>query len=173
MPLWQGGVFRVDTYDSARKDRYFARTSGCTTPHFFKSFATLAVGFFAKNSVHKNFATVLLCKPNNRYGLTNLSFFSKPGPIRLWHGNCILFTKDRRVLTTYWTQGSQPGRKIMSGQEKKQTLEERILSTIIDAMLDAKKELTGRPIPDWSGILLDSCRRRRFGTDRSPFVTSC
>ena len=61
----------------------------------------------------------------------------------------------------------------MNGQEKKQTLEERILGTIIDAMLDAKKELRERPIPDWSRILMDSCRRRRFGTDQAPFVTSC
>lgn len=61
----------------------------------------------------------------------------------------------------------------MSGQEKKQDLEERILSTIIDAMLDAKRELSERPIRDWSRILMDSCRRRRYGTDQSPFVTSC
>ena len=61
----------------------------------------------------------------------------------------------------------------MSGKEKKQTLEERILGTIIDAMLDAKSDLSERPIRDWSRILMDSCRRRRFGTDQSPFVTSC
>jgi hypothetical protein len=61
----------------------------------------------------------------------------------------------------------------MNGKEKNQTPEERILSTIIDAMLDAKKELTERPVLDWSRILMDSCRRRRFGTDQSPFVTSC
>ncbi len=61
----------------------------------------------------------------------------------------------------------------MSGKEKKQTLEERILSTIIDAMLDAQKDLSERPMPDWSRILMDSCRRRRFGTDQSPVFTSC
>ncbi len=61
----------------------------------------------------------------------------------------------------------------MSGKEKKQSLEERMLSTIIDAMLDAQPELTGKPTTDWSRILLDSCRRRRFGTDQSPFVSSC
>lgn len=61
----------------------------------------------------------------------------------------------------------------MSGKEKKQSLEERMLSTIIDALLDAKQDLTDKPANDWSRILIDSCRRRRFGTDQSPFVTSC
>ena len=61
----------------------------------------------------------------------------------------------------------------MSGKEKKQSLEERMLSTIIDALLDAKQDLSDKPVPDWSRILMDSCRRRRFGTDQSPFVTSC
>ena len=62
---------------------------------------------------------------------------------------------------------------MMSGNQKKQSLEERILSTIIDAMLDAKQDLSDSQVPDWSRILINSCRRRRFGTDRSPFVTSC
>ncbi|HJN08297.1 MAG TPA: hypothetical protein QF564_06370 [Pirellulaceae bacterium] len=61
----------------------------------------------------------------------------------------------------------------MSVKEKKQTLEERMLGTIIDAMLDAKQDLSDRTLLDWSRILMDSCRRRRFGTDQSPFVTSC
>ena len=61
----------------------------------------------------------------------------------------------------------------MSGKEKKQSLEVRMLSTIIDALLDAQQDLSDKPAPDWSRILIDSCRRRRFGTDQSPFVTSC
>lgn len=61
----------------------------------------------------------------------------------------------------------------MSGKEKKQNLEERMLSTIIDALLDAKQDLSDKPVNDWSRILIDSCRRRRFGTDQSPFVASC
>jgi hypothetical protein len=61
----------------------------------------------------------------------------------------------------------------MSGKEKKQSLEERMLSTIIDALLDVKPDLSDKPTNDWSAILLDSCRRRRFGTDQSPFVSSC
>ncbi len=61
----------------------------------------------------------------------------------------------------------------MNGKQKKQSLEERMLSTIIDALLDAEPELTDQPANDWSRILLDSCRRRRFGNDQSPFVSSC
>ena len=61
----------------------------------------------------------------------------------------------------------------MSGKEKKQSLEVRMLSTIIDAMLDAKQDLSEQPANDWSRILMDSCRRRRFGTDQSPFATTC
>ncbi len=52
--------------------------------------------------------------------------------------------------------------------------EEQILSTIVDAMLDAKEELADATVERWREILVDSCRQKKSDADgHACLVAAC
>ena len=61
---------------------------------------------------------------------------------------------------------------------KKRTLaqyEEIILDRIVDAMLDAQADLEIASVDQWMDVLVQSCRKRRFGErpEEGSLATAC
>jgi len=48
--------------------------------------------------------------------------------------------------------------------------ETRILSQIVDAIMEAAGDLQSAPAEDWAAILVDSCRRRKRAGEATPAV---